>query len=271
VDNMQNKNRVFRIASLLLVLCFISTVMISGTLAKYTSEYSGQDTVLVARWELLAAAGQLEEAEAGDLVFLEESTALALFDHAYDTHINQKDGDSFILAPGVGGEFFFAVGNYSDVAADVEVKIEPLADNTTVTVEGSEYVLPVEYSVDGETWVTLDNLAETLVAAIVSNGIGCRVSAVEDKDNVFRIEEYDATVEYENADEEDEGDDLGNPAGVGIVQWRWPYEPTAVYSDSSDIIDTAFGQASAAAGTRITYGIQITVTATQVAPGIETP
>jgi hypothetical protein len=50
--NMKNKNRIFRVSALLLVLCFISTVMISGTFAKYTSEYSGQDTALIAKWSL---------------------------------------------------------------------------------------------------------------------------------------------------------------------------------------------------------------------------
>ena len=38
---MKNKNRIFRVSALLLVLCFISTVMISGTFAKYTSTYAG--------------------------------------------------------------------------------------------------------------------------------------------------------------------------------------------------------------------------------------
>jgi hypothetical protein len=45
----KNKNT-FRVAALLLVACLISSVMLSGTFAKYTSEYAGQDTALVARW-----------------------------------------------------------------------------------------------------------------------------------------------------------------------------------------------------------------------------
>jgi hypothetical protein len=51
----KNKNT-FRIGALLLVACLISSVMLSGTFAKYTSEYAGQDTALVARWSFGEAA-----------------------------------------------------------------------------------------------------------------------------------------------------------------------------------------------------------------------
>ena len=49
----KNKNT-FRVAALLLVACLISSVMLSGTFAKYTSEYAGKDTALVARWNFVA-------------------------------------------------------------------------------------------------------------------------------------------------------------------------------------------------------------------------
>ena len=116
---MKNKNQIFRIVSLLLVLCFISTVMISGTFAKYTSVYSGHDTALIAKWSLDVKGGSVDF-DLGD----DATAELDLFSHEYDKYINQKvkvgDDDIYIIAPGVDGEFVLSVTNNSDVAAEVE-------------------------------------------------------------------------------------------------------------------------------------------------------
>jgi hypothetical protein len=92
----KNKNT-FRVAALLLVACLISSVMLSGTFAKYTSEYAGQDTALVARWSFTA---QGSSNNIGDLGDMGSATELALFDHYYDTHINGTWTDgTYIIAP----------------------------------------------------------------------------------------------------------------------------------------------------------------------------
>jgi ABC-type cobalt transport system substrate-binding protein len=49
---MRKTSKTARITILLLVLCLISTAMLSGTFAKYTSEYAGADTALIAKWEI---------------------------------------------------------------------------------------------------------------------------------------------------------------------------------------------------------------------------
>lgn len=244
---MKNKNRIFRAAALLLVLCFISTVMISGTFAKYTSEYSGEDTALIARWSFGGFAGQNSvtiETTTG-----EQGATLGLFDHAYKTHINQKD-TNYIIAPGVNGEFIVAMDYLADVDADVVIGIEGLEGNAAV---------PVEYSVDaGGSWVPLEDLAKTLVEQIDST--------VTDS-NTFRIASVAA----------------GSNDAVSIlekVQWRWAYDETeqGIQEEqkgnyairSSDITDTGLGVASASDTSRTSYGIKITLTATQVAPGTTT-
>ncbi len=114
---MKNKNRIFRVSALLLVLCFISTVMISGTFAKYTSEYSGQDTALIAKWDLDVTDGSHDFAISPDDPAEAE---LDLFSHAYNENIIATDGTQNIIAPGVSGDFILSVTNNSDVAAKVE-------------------------------------------------------------------------------------------------------------------------------------------------------
>ena len=111
---MKNKNRIFRVSALLLVLCFISTVMISGTFAKYTSEYSGQDTALIAKWDLDVTDGSHDFAISPD-----DPAELDLFSHAYNENIIDTAGENKIIAPGVSGDFILSVTNNSDVAAEV--------------------------------------------------------------------------------------------------------------------------------------------------------
>ena len=46
---MRKTSNTAKITILLLMLCLISTAMLSGTFAKYTSEYAGADTALIAK------------------------------------------------------------------------------------------------------------------------------------------------------------------------------------------------------------------------------
>ena len=242
--NMTTKPRkTLRLSALLLIVCLISTVMLSGTFAKYTSEYAGQDTALVARWSFTSTGGD------GDIA-LGTSAApaeLKLFDHLYYTHMNQTDGGAnYIIAPGVGDEFTLKMDYIADVDADVLLTFDTLAASAAV---------PIEYSVDGGTnWVTLANLAEALANRIISNG---GVSATESSPLVsgqFLIPAV-ATggIDHRNINQ--------------TIKWRWPYN----VSDALDTADTTLGNASQTAaasiiGSRTTYGIKVTLNATQVVP-----
>lgn len=44
------KNKFMRIASVLLIVTLLSTSVISGTFAKYTTEAEGSDSATVAKW-----------------------------------------------------------------------------------------------------------------------------------------------------------------------------------------------------------------------------
>ncbi len=148
---MKNKNRIFRVSALLLVLCFISTVMISGTFAKYTSEYSGQDTALIAKWDLDVTDGSHDFAISPD-----DPAELDLFSHAYNENIIDTAGENKIIAPGVSGDFILSVTNNSDVAAEVEFSF---------VVSGSAEDVPIEYSLTSD-FATKYESVDALAAAL---------------------------------------------------------------------------------------------------------
>jgi hypothetical protein len=245
----KNKNT-FRVAALLLVACLISSVMLSGTFAKYTSKYSGQDTALVARWSFTAKGSNT-----GGLGDMGSATELALFDHLYTKHINQIDGTTFIIAPGVEDEFMIKMDYLADVDADVEIAFEKLPGSAAV---------PVEYSVDGgANWVTLTDLPEALAVKIASAGGALTDPATGDA--TFRI----AAVSNSST------------TAVSItetIKWKWRYnkgEAGSAYGGQTDAKDTTLGEASQTAvansNLRTKYGIKVTVKATQVTPTTDGP
>lgn len=259
----KNKNH-FRIGALLLVACLISSVMLSGTFAKYTSEYAGEDTALVARWSFGTSAGTLgSEDEMGS------GTELDLFDHAYTAGINNNDGDGkFILAPGVQDQFTIKMNYLADVDADVEIAFETLPGSAAV---------PIEYCVvrDGleDTWVTLDGLADALADRIIvrSPAYNSKIDTTQPDNGIFRILA------------------ISNDTTVSInetIKWRWSYDNRStanwesLYGDinttgpgedfiaDADAADTALGEASGpGTAARTSYGIKVTLKATQVTPG----
>jgi hypothetical protein len=213
---MRKTSKTARITILLLVLCLISTAMLSGTFARYTSEYAGADTALIAKWDVKFNGNEPTTSTA----------ELDLFSHAYKTNINEIEGEDYIIAPGVSGDFTLKVENKGDVAAKMTFDFEAIGTAGTV---------PIEYSLDGSAWVNLATL-------------------------------------------ETELNELGNMTNVAAgaaapttqkVLWRWPYEASnTVYAGSTNATDTTLGTDSAVLGegSRTTYILKVTATATQIEP-----
>lgn len=98
------KNVMMRTASALLVLVLLTTCIISGTFAKYTTSASGGDSARVAYWGFDKAA----------------SINIDLFDDTYNNVASsgEIDGISNVIAPGTSKttEFSFGYGykNYQN-------------------------------------------------------------------------------------------------------------------------------------------------------------
>ena len=236
---MNKKQTLFRVSSLLLVLCMVSTVMLSGTFAKYTSTYAGQDTALIAKWDFKVSDGTTDLGAGSDA-----STDLDLFSHAFGTHLNSTSTEGVsIIAPGVEDEFTIKMKFLSDVDATVTVDF---ATGAGTTVDAT---LPIIYSVDGSNWVSLEDLPDAFATQVVASNVSITSNPLN---NTFTFKKSAVTA--------------GSATEISqIVKWKWAFVQTDVAT--GDAIDTALGAASAA-GARTAYVLKATVTAEQIAPAL---
>lgn len=195
---------VWKAAAFLLILCLVSTVMISGTYAKYTSTYAGEDTALVAKWNIVATGGGIGIADGA-------TVDLDLFKHS-DANVATSTGGMYIIAPGVQGQFTLEFKNNSDVAAKIGFVIAKTGTDVPITFSlNSDFSNPK---------TTIGDLQKAL-----------------------------------NEDLELADLDMGESVSK-TVYWKWAFT-------GNDSGDTALGKASAAAGSRTTYGLTVTANAEQ--------
>jgi hypothetical protein len=258
----KNKNT-FRIGALLLVACLISSVMLSGTFAKYTSEYAGQDTALVARWSF---TGNFDGQPLNGT-----NIDLPIWDHNYSTNIYEKyvgsvggvAGEYYLIAPGIQGQFTVDFTYDADVDAD-------LIFNFTKSGNAANLV-PLQYSLAsdfGTIYYSLDALENAIIDTTTNT-----------------------TITGENGDYDITDTVASGPVAIKkTVYWRWPYDagdhnPVAVATarqglftgSGADIVGTTVkewtdaddviaGNSSQAAN-RDSYVLSLQIKATQRVPG----
>ena len=128
------KNRMMRLASILLVCVLLSTSVISGTFAKYTSSATTNDSAKVAKWSVLVN----DEDVAGTT---EKSITIDLFNTVLDTKTGEKEtdieaNDGTLIAPGTKGSFVIELTNSSEVNATYDL---------VFTVENEDEI-PIEFT-----------------------------------------------------------------------------------------------------------------------------
>ena len=151
------KNGLSRFAILVLILAMTSMTLVSGTFAKYTSEISGSDTATVAKW-----AWKIGNEDITTAALATNGFTLNLFDTIKDSNLTSNEADvaTGLIAPGTSGQFQISLQNMSEVNAQYAID---LAETTNAND------IPIEYSTDGTTWVTADNLAGVSATAIDMN------------------------------------------------------------------------------------------------------
>lgn len=153
------KNKILRMASGLLVLAMITTCVISGTFAKYTSTASGKDEAAVAKWSI--EVNDSEIAVTGDA----KTVSFGLFDTINDTGNTSKEEDvkTTLIAPGTSGSFELNLENLSEVNAKYTITLSETNNNN----------IPLQYSLDGSTWKdSIDALNESLKEKDIVMGTG---------------------------------------------------------------------------------------------------
>ena len=160
------KNKMMRIASVLLVAVLLSTCAISGTFAKFVSSQEATDKARVAVWDIDFAGN---DNASKDFVFdlfttiNDDSTgdegALANDDDVKDA----TSGGDPIIAPGTSGSFTIKLVNNSEVNAQCKVEF----DNTLL----NGVPLQFTYKIGGATYASgtvVDLAMDTAVEIVVT-------------------------------------------------------------------------------------------------------
>ena len=182
------KNKMMRIASVLLVAVLLSTCAISGTFAKYVTQNSGSDQASVAKFGVTITV-------ADDMGMFE--TGYATEDNLYAGDLSVKsnatvgDNTDNRVAPGTKGQMSFSITGTPEVATRLTVSVTGTAiqlaagtynlaagtfDNEAASVTTTAVYEPIKFyfgteAIDGDTeyTLTLADLEAGLEALTVDN------------------------------------------------------------------------------------------------------
>lgn len=243
------KNRMMRIASCLLVLVLLTTCVISGTFAKYTTSANTQDSATVAKWGITLSV-------TGDDVLYDDSKT--------GNEVTAKAvTENNLAAPGTYQKLAtVSLTGTPEVAYKITVKVNLDLGNWEFTkkvndLDVTEEYCPLVFTVDGTKYyigatgiTTVDELEEAIEDAIAKQILGVEV---EDTTDGTYEKTYNAGTEVAESVKD----------GV-LVDWTWSFEtpaegqPLATYQ--KDAKDTILGNAD----TKATIAFGLTVTVDQV-------
>ena len=218
------KNRMMRLASILLVCVLLTTSVISGTFAKYVTQSGSQDTARVAKWGFTDTA----------TISLDN-----LFDDVYDGENGIQgvtvDGTDNIIAPGTTNEvsfqFIFAGEGGNNFAPEVDYTFVVSTAGSTIDPHIEENP-NIQWGLDGQYFDNADGKSWTKLLA-----------AIDALDGNVTDNKYEAgdlpDAFYGTAD----NNTVGNGAASHTVSWQWLINESNAEDDKQNKIDTAMGNA----------------------------
>lgn len=215
------KNKMMRIASVLLVAVILTTCAISGTFAKYVTSGTGSDSARVAKFgvTVTGTADTFKETYAKD-------------DNGFTLAANTVVSTEDVVAPGTSGSMAaFTLAGKPEVA--VRVKFEGTLELGDKWVDSSAaYYCPIEITIGSTTYKGLDYASADEFEAAVNNKI-----ASYSKD-------YEANTVLST---------IG--ADAPVISWKWAFE------GNDDVKDTYLGdQAAVSNAATISLAVTATVT-----------
>ena len=169
-------NKLVKVFLIALLIVMVGLILVSGTYAKYTTKFTGSDTATVAKFKVSSNT----TAETFDLF----KTAKEVDGTTADAEVvNGK------VAPGTGGKFDIQLTNDSEVKVHYAISLK----------ETNESNIPIEYSLDGTTYVTAANFASVSAADLAIGSTTQTVSvywrwAFEGKDSTnYKTTQTDTT------------------------------------------------------------------------------
>lgn len=228
------KNRMMRLASVLLVAVLMTTCTISGTFAKYVSEGSADDTARVAKWGIeVASSGYLFSTG-----YVKVGDGSGNIPGDTDLTVFSSTGDK-VLAPGTKSNndgMVLSMTGTPEVSVSVEYEAEIELENW---VYNGQFCCPLVFTIDG--------------------------TEIDGADYYGRMSDFKAAIieaiEGQSA-EYTPNTDLGAQASSSVqISWEWPFEGANIAGVSRDVIDTYLGdQAADDNAATVTFEMNVTVT-----------
>ncbi len=234
------KNRMLRLASVLLVCVLLTTSVISGTFAKYVTSASSEDKARVAYWGFQSSNSMdLEDLFSPQYILTKVNA---------DGTVKSADNDD-VIAPGTAGsaKFKFAYAEIGGTSAadttaqavnapEVKYSFEVAVDGTCA--EAIKNNPNIQWKLDEGNWGTWDNMIEA-IKTLSGDATGKKTYNPGQLPTAFGTNDAEHT-----------------------ISWQWLFEDTS--SDGAkatqDAMDTAMGNKT----TLDTCSIKITITATQL-------
>ena len=139
------KNRMMRLASVLLVCVLLTTSVISGTFAKYITTAESTDSARVAKWGITMG---LEENVSGNAM----QTFVDTYDATAAVKTVDSDDDADVVAPGTSGSVKYVVDGAPETAYQVTFAGSTTAD---IYLEMGKYTYKAD-DADNITYVGMD-------------------------------------------------------------------------------------------------------------------
>ena len=238
------KNRMMRLASVLLVLVLMTSSVVGGTFAKYTTEVEGTDTARVAKWGF-EAESTIEIKDLFKKAYEKDDTL------TWQNSVESKNDD--VIAPGTENtaDFSFTYDATSNNVSAPEVAYIFTVLATT-TAEADDYAkldanknfvwtLQAPGENEPDEYQTFGALLEAINALDGKTGEEGKQYAANSLPKSFYGETPDGAASY-------------------TIGWKWAFETEGQEMAEQDATDTAMGNADELDKIDIT----ITITATQI-------
>ena len=229
------KNKMLRIASVLLVAVLLSTCAISGTFAKYVTTDTSSDSARVAKWgveitladDMGAFATTYTTDESGDGAYTGANSVASSASPADD-----------VVAPGTKGSMSFTIQGKPEVAARLTIT----AEGTPIKLDAGTYTLEAGKFGANEVSVTTTATYEPIKFYLGTENIN------ENTTYSYTLSELNAALEALSKNYNPNDDTLAETYYIG---WKWDIQnaftnatfTTTPYENASvvDFLDTYLG------------------------------
>ena len=226
------KNRMMRLASMLLVAVLVTTSTISGTFAKYVTSDGASDTARVAKWGVSVTPN-------GVLFDKQYNVDDGTYSGTGDKSVVSSDTWN-VVAPGTTKSLTeVVITGTPEVATRVTYDATVTISNNWI-VDGDEY-FPVYFTIEGKTYGIAGDC-----------GVDCNVKATSIADLEGKVE---AAIKACKKDYAPNTDFSTVASDFPTVSWAWPFHT----SDANDKKDTKLGDEAVAEDVFITVAIATTV------------